>query len=228
MTDKATIETAEFLRTIDESKNPTFTHHLKEAIHWLAMRQEYSHEYYRQLKRNTTRRKLEKATLMLDHQMRVRIESAILAFLQNIHAACDAFPFALHIMMGGLTDDPADDYLKWNKKLLRQARNKFPQAHELHAELEAFMEDTNFKILASLVNQAKHKYFPRLVKHADFVNNRYYLFMRNVEHFTYPGGKKTKCVLDELDVLEFVKTVHNETLVKVFHLYIHAYNAVKK
>lgn len=63
---------------------------------------------------------------MLDHQTRIRIESAILAFLQHIDAACDAFPFALHIMMGGLTDDPDDDYLKWNQKLLHKARNKFP------------------------------------------------------------------------------------------------------
>lgn len=62
-------------------------------------------------------------------------------------------------------------YLKWNQKLLRKARNKFPQAHELHAELEAFMEDTNFKILAGLVIQAKHKYFSRVLKHADFVKH---------------------------------------------------------
>jgi hypothetical protein len=227
MTATATIETAAFLSTIDESKNPTFTHDLKEAIHWLATRHEYSHEYYRQIKRNTTRRKLE-ATLMLDHQTRVRIESAILAFLQNIHAACDAFPFALHIMLGGLTDDPDRDYPKWNKELLHKARNELPRAHELHAELEAFMADTNFNILAGLVNQAKHKYFPRVMKHADFVNDRYRLLMQNVEYFTYPNGKRTKCVVDELDVLEFVKRVHNMTLVKVFHLYIHAYNAVKK
>lgn len=47
---------------------------------------------------------------MLDHQTRVRIESAILAFSLNIHAACDAFPFALYIVMGGVTDDPDDNY----------------------------------------------------------------------------------------------------------------------
>jgi hypothetical protein len=227
MTERPYIETAAFLSTIDEAANPTFTHHLKEAINWLAKRLQYSHEYYRQIKRNTTRTKMESVVLMFDEEQRIRIESAVLAFLQNIHAACDAFPFALHIMMGGLGNTD-EDHFKWEPKLLKKAREKYPHADELHAALDEFIADTNFKILAGLVNQAKHKYFPRIEGNFKTADDSFRLVVRNVEYFAWPNGAKTKYVEEELDVLEFAKAVHNETLMKVFQLYVHAYNAVKK
>lgn len=171
-----TIDVAAFLATIDESKNPEFGHHLKEAINWLSRRLQYSQEYYRQIKRNTTRQKMETLALMFDEAQRVRVESAVLAFLQNVHAACDAFPFVLHIMIGGLMKKEGE-HLKWGSDLLDRARQKVPDADELHAALEDFNSDDNFKLLAGLINQAKHQYFPRIIFYTDNVNYTFHVLM---------------------------------------------------
>jgi hypothetical protein len=217
------------VETIDSTTNPAFVHHMKETLTWLAKRQEYSHEYYRQLKRYSSQDKLEEALWMFDHVTRVRFEAAALAFIQNIHAACDAFPFALHILLGGLSDreNREDEHFKWNRALIKQVEQKFPDAVVLAENLRVFMDDVNFRILASLVNQAKHKYFPRIRCEYDATDARYHLRIRDFEYVCYPNGKKEKRTIDVLDVLDFAKTIHDDTLVKIYRLYLLSYDCVK-
>jgi hypothetical protein len=229
MENPPSIDIDAFVKTIDSTTNPAFAHHMKEALTWLAKRQEYSHEYYRLLKRYSSQDKLEGALWMSDHGTRVKFEAATLAFIQNIHAACDAFPFALHILLGGLSarDNPEDEHFKWNRELIKQVRQKFPDAEVLREQLRMFMDDTNFRILASLVNQAKHKYFPRIRCEYDAEGPRYHLRIRDFDYVCYPDGGKEKRTIDILDVLEFAKTLHNETLVRLYRLYLLSYDCVK-
>lgn len=225
------IDVQKFLEKVDSKKNPEFVNHLKEALNWLGKRLDYSFHYYRQLKRSATPKNLEASLLMFDRTARIRFEAASLAYLQNIHAACDAFPFALHILLGGLSKAEANsnnEHFKWNKKLINDVVNKFPHATELHEALKDFSNDANFLILASLVNQAKHKYFPRIKCNLDISKNKYYLSIESFEYLTYTNGKAQSNIYENLNILSFAKTIHDETLIKIFRLYKLAYNCVEK
>ena len=223
------IDIQKFVDTIDSKTNPEFVNHLKEALIWLGKRQDYSHEYYRQLRRNTSSKKLEASLFMDDHMVRVRYEAANLAYLQNIHAACDAFPFALHVLLGGLSTakiQSKNEHFKWHKELIDKVIKKYPHAVALHSALNAFSTDTNFLMLTSLVNQAKHKFFPRLHCNLDMPTNRYSLNIISFEYQTYSNSKATTNTKENLDMLEFVKTIHNDTLLKLFGLYKLAYDGL--
>lgn len=167
---------------------------------------------------------------MFDHVARVRFKAATRAFIQNIHAACDAFPFALHILLGGLStrENSENDHFKWQPSLIKQVEQKFPHAVVLREQLHAFMDDVNFRILASLVNQAKHKYFPRIYCAYDAADDRYHLRIKDFEYICYPDGKKEKRNVDVLDVLDFSKAIHSDTLVRIYRLYSLSYDCVKK
>lgn len=226
------LDIEKFVSTIDTKKNHEFASYLKDALQWLGKRQTYSHEYYRQLKRNTTPGKLETTLFRSDEDVRVRYEAANLAFLQNVHAACDAFPFALHVLLGGLSK-PAkpgklpkpNEHFKWLPKLIDDVKEKYPKAHALHDALNAFLNDTNFLILKALVNQAKHQYFPKL--YLSMKSSKYVLSIPLFVYLTYPNGKATEVTVKDLDVLEFAKVIHNETLLKIFKLYKLAYDCAK-
>lgn len=221
------IDIQEFVDTIDVTKNPDFANYLKEALIWLGKRQGYSHIYFQQLKRATSQRKLEASLFMDDHLVRARYEAANLAYLQNIHAACDAFPFALHILLGGLSTakiKSENEHFKWNAKLIGEVVKKFPNAVQLHDALQDFAGDTNFLMLASLVNQAKHKFFPRLFCNLDVQRNQYFLTV-SFDYLTYTEGKATSNNKTHLDILDFAKKLHNETLYKIFVLYKLAYTS---
>lgn len=228
------LDIQKFVNTIDTKKNPEFASHLKDSLQWLGKRQTYSHEYYRQLKRNTTPKKLEIALFMFDEDVRVRYEAANLAHLQNVHAACDAFPFALHVLLGGLSkpvkpgkQPKTNEHFKWLPELVGEVKAKYPEAHALHDALNAFLNDANFLILKALVNQAKHQYFPKLhLKHI-MKTSKYNLSIPSFVYLTYPNGKATEVTRKGLDVLEFAKVIHNETLLKIFELYKLAYDCVK-
>lgn len=225
MLNPPSIDINAFVETIDSTTNPAFAHHMKEALTWLAKRQ----EYYRQLKRSSSQDKLEVALWMFDHDARVRFEAATLAFIQNIHAACDAFPFALHILLRGLSSriNSVDEHFKWQPDLIKQVGQKFPNAVVLREQLHAFMDDMNFQILASLVNQAKHKYLPRIHCEYDAADVRYYLRIKDFEYIRHSDGNKEKLSVDVLDVLAFAKAIHNDTLVKIYRLYLLSYDCVK-
>lgn len=223
------LDIEEYVGTIDSRQNPAFARHLKDALLWLGKRQTYSHEYYRQLKRNTTPKKLETALYMIDEGIMIRYEASNLAYLQNIHAACDAFPFALHVLLGGLstTKNGDDEHFKWTPGLIKEVVKKFPHAKPLHAALWAFLEDTNFLMLKALVNQAKHQYFPKLYLTHKTQIGRYVISIPSFEYLTYQTNKPTKVTKPDLDILEFAKVIHNETLRKIFELYKLAYECVK-
>jgi hypothetical protein len=229
MLNPPSIDINAFVETTDSTTNPAFSHHMKEALIWLAKRQDYSHEYYRQLKRSSSQAKLEVALWMSDNALRIRFEAATLAFIQNIHAACDAFPFALHILLGGLSTrkNSEDEHFKWHPDLIKQVGQKFPNAVVLREQLHAFMNDMNFQILASLVNQAKHKYLPRIHCEYDVADAQLYLRIKDFEYIRYCDGNKEKRSVDVLDVLAFAKAIHNETLVKIYQLYLLSYDCVK-
>lgn len=223
------IDIQEFVDTIDSQANPDFANHLREALVWLGKRQEYSHEYYRQLRRNTSPKKLEASLFMNDHVVRLRYEAANLAHLQNIHAACDAFPFALHVLLGGLStakNRSGNEHFKWNRKLIDGIIKKYPHATELHSALNAFSNNTNFLMLASLVNQAKHKFLPRLYCYLNVPTNRYALSILSFEYLTFPNGTPTVNTKENLDILEFAKLIHNDTLLEIFKLYKLAYECI--
>lgn len=223
------IDIEKFVATIDANANPEFVSHLKEALIWLGKRQDYSHEYYRQLRRNTSSKKLEASLFMDDHLTRVRYEAATLAYLQNIHAACDAFPFALHVLLGGLStakNKSANEHFKWHPTLFAEVEKKYPRAVALHIALKSFAADTNFLMLASLVNQAKHKFFPRIFCNLNVPTNRYSLSIVSFEYLTYPNGKTTVNTKENLDILKFAKLIHDDTLFKLFGLYKLAYECV--
>lgn len=229
MTHPSSLEIAAFVATVNGAEKPAFGKHMKEALLWLSKRERFSHEYYRQLKRSSTQKKLHDSLWMDDDDViRIRFEAAILAYIQNIHAACDAFPFALHVLLGGLSKKPDndDEHFKWTVDLIKRVETKFPHATDLHADLRAFAADHNFLILAALVNQAKHKYFPKIWNYLHTNTNKYDLLLKDIEYFSYPNGVKTQHSKQEIDVVEFLKTIHNETLVKVYKLYERAYDAV--
>lgn len=229
MDDGLSIDIRKFLRTVDLRGNPDFANHLKEALNWLGKRQAYSHHYYRQLRRSTSAKNLEASLLMGDEDARIRFEAANLAYLQNIHAACDAFPFALHVLLGGLSTAQSkseSEHFKWSRKLINEVIKKFPDAVPLHVALSEFATDQNFLMLASLVNQAKHKYFPRLKCNLNMATNRYNLTIESFEYLIYIDGKPISNTHKNLPVVDFAKTIHDETLLKIFSLYKLAYQCV--
>jgi hypothetical protein len=87
-------------------------------------------------------------------------------FLQNVHAACDAFPFVLNVLLGGVSkagDDYDHQHFKWHAGLVSDVKKEYLDDVELHLALCAFMADQNFQMLAALVNQAKPNFFPSLL-----------------------------------------------------------------
>lgn len=229
MEDRLSLDLKQFVLSVDDHADPKFKRHLVEALNWLGKRHAYSHEYFRLLKRHTSRKNLHESLFMQDHGVRIRYESAALAFLQNVHAACDAFPFALNVLLGGITK-AGDDYdhlhFKWQARLVSDVEKKYPDAVELHLALRTFMEDRNFLMLAALVNQAKHKFFPSLLCKLDTATDRYSLIISDFEYFAYVDGNRQAHLVDGLNVLQFARELHNVTLLKIFELYQVAYRCV--
>jgi hypothetical protein len=88
----------------------------------------------------------------------ITYNAEVLAFLQNVHAICDSFPYLLNLYLR--TCDFESRSIGWNDKTMDAFRgaSKNSSEKELLKKLENFFTNAAFLTLQKIVNCAKHKH----------------------------------------------------------------------
>ncbi|MES2298681.1 MAG: hypothetical protein V4582_16675 [Pseudomonadota bacterium] len=88
----------------------------------------------------------------------IKFNAEVLAFLQNVHAICDSFPFALNLYLRSC--DFGSRSIGWNEKTMEAFRLSTATSGEIELfnRVERFFADEVFLTLQGIVNCAKHKH----------------------------------------------------------------------
>lgn len=88
----------------------------------------------------------------------VKYNAEVLAFLQNVHAICDSFPYLLNLYLRSF--DFESKTIGWNASTLNGFRETLSSIGEqlLLRKLDKFCSNEDFHTLQKIVNCAKHKH----------------------------------------------------------------------
>jgi len=143
-----------------------------------------------------------------ERSIRTSYEANALAFLQNLHALFDSYPFILNLLFE-VELNLENRNIGWNKSFIKKFKN-FP----FYNELTSFWNDIIFCQLKGFVNRGKHKHLIR-------IQNKVKALI--FEDFTYIKDSK-EIVLSNQDVRDFLVVCFDD----LFPKFIKLYNTVKK
>jgi hypothetical protein len=201
-------------------------HELSLALYSVGKRSDFAHLHYHEvIKCMDNKLELERAGLIFTdagniHPNRTYYEANIFAFVQNLHAVCDSFPYIVFLMLGPLRYTDKDGGIanlrqsqcSWSANFLAAVVETFPLQTKLHRKLKRFMGDREFLVLKGLVNQCKHQHLVRIL------NNFTHLTFEKIEYFDKPvKGNKITLMDEDVDVL--MKKCHNKLFPKLFILF---------
>lgn len=157
------------------------------------------------------------------HNNRIHYEANIFAFVQNLHALCDSFPYVASRVLGPLefTGKKGKQKLSkrlcgWNDVFFKSIEETHPQLTEFSTQIQRFSSEKTFLLLRGLVNQCKHQYLPRIL------NNYKSLHFEAIE-YTDMNGKQ--CREENLDAGVLMRHWHNRLLRRLFFLYVRLHRA---
>ena len=147
--------------------------------------------------------------------IRERTEAYAVAFIANVHAMIDSFPYVIYLVLEPLSFKDKKDKLKnitednagWSESFLSSLLYTNQEFNEFASLFSAFLEDKDFKLLKDISNKHKHKFLLRIKNNAGkpcFEINDLF------------SEKETN---DEVDVKTFLTDVHDKLLPKIFNLY---------
>lgn len=176
------------------------------SIQAIAKRQKYCQYHYALFKESTTSVALLKDRFerVSDDELSVRdvYEANSIAFLHNLHAMIDSFPFALNLIYRRINDVDSRE-IEWNKKFIKLYNN-----FGFFACLESLFKSEQFCLLKGYSNHGKHKHPIRIR------NNFKELIFEDFE-FEYGGEKMPS---RELKVEDFMASCHDQLIPDFFQL----------
>lgn len=167
---------------------------------------------------------------------RLDIEAYSVAFLHNIHAACDSLPYLIYTVLGDMKTikkssscvndgkeckkevteqilDLEERGVGFNQSFFDSFKLSYPADDILHAKLLEFSKNDTFSKLRAFVNQSKHKYLTRVFFGLDGI------YYDDFSYITFEGRKKVEHHVNKLDIQQFLKLCHNELFSLVFAIY---------
>lgn len=143
---------------------------------------------------------------------RTYYEARIYAFLHNLHAALDAFPYIAWTMLGameysyqGKTTMIDERSCAWSMNFQNAMRRAYPDETRLHKMWNHFRKNQNFRILQALVNKSKHQNIVQIINDGEKV-----LF----EEIDLPNPSESAATakLENVDVAEFMTQSNNDLM----------------
>ncbi|MYN01550.1 hypothetical protein GTP41_05510 [Pseudoduganella sp. DS3] len=157
------------------------------------------------------------------HNNRVHYEANIFAFVQNLHALCDSFPFVTLRVLGPLEYSGKKGRMPltkkqcgWNDVFFKSVEETHPQLTEFLGQIRRFGSEKTFLLLRGLVNQCKHQYLPRILNHRTSLHF-------DVIEYTDASGNQVRA--ENLDAEALMRKWHNRLLRRLFLLYVRLHRA---
>ena len=207
-TKKQNLDLLRLLELKKEELDLTDTIELKRleiALQSIAKRMEYCKYHYDEFLTNT-----DDSALFFDEfnsaevegiSIRTKYEANILAFLQNLHALIDCFPYSLNILVRVIKDIESNK-IGWNKDFIKKYND-----YKFFSSLDDLFKDETFQRVKGYVNRTKHKHLVRIKNNGD-------LFF---EDFSYLHNGNEK-YLTEQNVKSFIVECHDILIPKLLDL----------
>jgi hypothetical protein len=194
------------LKKIELSRSqPLEIHRLEISLQSIAKRVDYCKYHYQEFQRNSSVKAL--LTERIDRtingrSIRVLYEANSIAFLQNIHALIDSFPYVLNIINREIEDIESTN-IGWNDNFIKKYKR-----YDFHTTLNELFSDITFHMVKGFVYRANHKHLIR-------IKNTYDELV--FEEFTYHSKGEIKTLKDQ-NVNQFILECHEKLLSKFIGL----------
>ncbi len=189
---------------------------LNKALQSIAKRQRYCQYHYDLFKQSNTPVALLKDRIeqISDEELTVRdvYEANSMAFLHNLHAMIDSFPFALNLIYQEIVDFDSKD-VGWNKTFL-----KAYQQFDFFGCLNDLFKSEHFCLLKGYSNHGKHKYPIR-------IRNTFKELV--FENFEFEQNREKK-ISKKLKVEDFMTNCHDQLIIEFFQLINRVHDDVSK
>ena len=139
-------------------------------------------------------------------------EANIFAFIQNLHALLDSFPYALNLFFP-VIDDPDSCDVAWSKKFMAKYRS-----FSFSGELTNFCVNEEFQLLRGYTNAMKHRKLLRVKnnwRHLEFEEMNY----EGVSLDGQGGFSRTQKIAPEVNVMEYLVRCHDKLIPSYFRLW---------
>jgi hypothetical protein len=135
---------------------------LHNSLQAIVKRQLYCEYHYDLFLKSTKPHGLieERLSTSAEH-IRIEYEANAIAFIDQLHAMFDSFPYVLKLIYSDLTSTTRDQQLRWDEKFIDLFKEQY-----FYQSLRTFNVNDLFKLLKEICNQAKHRYPVRIVNRA--------------------------------------------------------------
>ncbi len=195
------------LKNIELSLTPSIElQQLETSLQSIAKRIEYCKYHFDEFSLFTNKKALLidrfDSSITNETSTRIRYEAHTVAFLQNLHALIDCFPYTLNIIHP-VTHDIENRNIGWNKKFINKYKN-FP----FFMKLDNLFKNENFQKIKGYANKTKHKHLVKIKN-----SGRDLIF----DKFSYFHNGKEEHIVDQ-EVELFMMSCHNELIPQVISL----------
>jgi hypothetical protein len=143
-------------------------------------------------------------------ELRFVYEANIEAFLSNLHAVLDSFPYLLNLFFPVVQKNHTR--IMWHIDHLKKYKE-----YGFYDELINFMLSSNFNKIKGYVNTSKHKYLVRIANCLDHIEFEKLSYKE--PHFT--SSSKVEFIIKEIErdnVIDFLKECHDSLIPQFFTL----------
>ena len=143
------------------------------------------------------------------------------AMIQNMHAALDAFPFIVFMMLGpmGRSAIQTGKYISitpkscaWSSSFLAAVEETFPSERSVLQLLTDFQQSKHFLILQNMVNRSKHQSLIRILNDGENV------VFEDAEYFD--KGKNGTIKIRDIHARNFMRDASNELFPALFAMVV--------
>jgi hypothetical protein len=150
----------EFKKKFENDKNKI---ELDLALQSFAKRCEYAKYYFDEFNSISLK------DIWLVEGTRIAAEAHIVAYIANLHAMFDSFPFVIYLALSplkykkkGKDIDIDRDSCGWGINFLKSIKETYPNRNCLATQFKGFMDNHTFRLLQNNSNRNKHKFVPKI------------------------------------------------------------------
>jgi len=180
------------------------------ALQSFAKRNFYAHVYFEDFM--SASRFLGVERIDSSGNIRNKFEAYATAYVANIHAAIDSFPYVIYLVLkplsfvkNGKTINITASNSNWNQGFFESLLKDYPKYKKLSNLYWSILKDDDFELLRNISNNHKHKYLTRIVN--------------NAKRLRYEVIDYNSNTTSHVDVEKFFVRIHNKLLPKIFRLY---------
>jgi hypothetical protein len=203
------------LMKISESSEEE-TQHLENTVQTIYRRVQYCNYHYDLLRKATSSNDLEDDRYLQIRRanevvkLRFVYEANIEAFLSNLHALLDSFPYLLNLFFPVTSKNHRG--IMWQISHL----NKYKD-YSFYDELISFMLSNNFHKIKGYVNTTKHKYLVRIANCLDHIEFEK-LSYREPHQVSFNKIEFTEKEIERDNVIDFLKECHDSLIPQFYSL----------